>query len=107
MVTLFLGSKGLNMSTWPDPQLSSYTHMQRNISAAQRQDGANEAAMFLTEPDDTILGSYCTSRGQGQPRKCLFLWRYYSAVPKVSLVVHKKNSGRPFLKSRCSNGVLE
>lgn len=87
MVTLFLGSKGLNMSTWPDPQLSSYTHMQRNIRAAQRQDGANEAAVFLTEPD-TILGSYRTSRGQGQPRKCLFLWRYYSAVPKVSLAVH-------------------
>lgn len=86
MVALFLGSKGLNMSTWGDPQLSSSTHMQRNISAAQRQEGASEAAMFSTEPDDTILGSYRTSRGQGQPRK----WRYYSAVPKVPLVVLKK-----------------
>lgn len=52
---------------------------------------------------NAILGSYCTSRGQGQPKECLFLWRYYSTVPryystvlKVSLVVHIKTTADPF-----------
>lgn len=27
---IFLGSGGLNMSTWPDPQLSSYTRAEEH-----------------------------------------------------------------------------